>query len=209
MLFDQAARTRGLIAIIRGVTPAEAEAVCGALVEAGVAAIEAPLNSPDPFRSIEIMAKRFGDVAAIGAGTVLNAGDAARVARAGGVFAVAPNTAPDVIAAALSAKLEPVPGFATPTEAFAAIAAGARHLKLFPAGAFGPAYLTALLAVTPSDARIYAVGAVGDDAIAAWLSAGAAGLGLGSSLYKPGDAPADIGARARRAVEIFDQHKKK
>lgn len=192
-----------LVAVLRGVRPAEAETIGAALVEAGVLSIEVPLNSPDPFESISALAKAFGAQAAIGAGTVLSADAARRVAGAGGVFAVAPNADPVVIKACLDMGLVPFPGFATPSEAFLAHAAGARHLKLFPADAFGPGYLKALGAVLPLDARVFAVGGVGPDDMAEWMRAGAAGFGLGSSLYRPGDDARTVSANARKAVRAL------
>lgn len=195
-----------LFGIIRGVAPDEAEAVAGALIEAGFRAIEVPLNSPDPFRSIDIMARAFGDVAAIGAGTVLTPDTARQVANASGVFSVSPNTDPGVIAAALREGLTPVPGFLTPSEAFAAIAAGAGRLKLFPADGLAPAYLKALKAVLPDGVDVYAVGGVNAGNISEWLQAGAAGFGLGSSVYKPGDTPPQVREKARLAIEAYKRN---
>lgn len=195
--------TTPLIAILRRVTPAEAEAVGAALIEAGILAIETPLNSPEPLRSIAVMASRFGDVAAIGAGTVLNAAQVAQIADAGATFVVSPNTDALVIRAALDRGLEPVPGVMTPSEAFAAIDAGASKLKLFPADSCGPDHLKALRAVLPSSVAVLAVGGVGAGEMKAWRAAGAAGFGLGASLYRPGDDAATVKARALDAVRAL------
>lgn len=195
--------TTPLIAILRRVTPAEAEAVGAALIEAGILAIETPLNSPEPLRSIAVMASRFGDVAAIGAGTVLNAAQVAQTADAGATFVVSPNTDALVIRAALDRGLEPVPGVMTPSEAFAAIDAGASKLKLFPADSCGPDHLKALRAVLPSSVAVFAVGGVGAGEMKAWRAAGAAGFGLGASLYRPGDDAATVKARALDAVRAL------
>ena len=178
-----------LIAIIRGVTPDEAEAIGDAIFEGGIRIIEVPLNSPDPLRSIEILAQRFGDRMLVGAGTVLSAQDVQRVKDAGGRIIVSPDTNTEVIAAAAEAGLISSPGYFTPSEAFAALRAGAHALKLFPAEAASPAVLKAQLAVIPKDVPVIAVGGVTPDNMQPWLEAGAAGFGLGSGLYKPGQSP--------------------
>ncbi|ANY19286.1 2-dehydro-3-deoxy-6-phosphogalactonate aldolase [Tsuneonella dongtanensis] len=204
---QQTLESMPVVAIIRGVRPDEAEGVAEAILGAGIGAIEVPLNSPDPFASIDKLASRFGDQAIIGAGTVLSADDVRRLADAGGRIAVAPNTDAAVIAACLSSGIEPMPGFVTPTEAFAAYAAGARWLKLFPAGTLGPAYLKAMKAVLPWDARVLAVGGVGAANLADWEGAGLAGFGIGTDIYAPGDSPDMVGAKARRlaaAVRAID-----
>lgn len=189
-----------LVAILRGITPAEAGDVGRALVDAGFALIEVPLNSPQPFDSIARLAAAVGDVAMIGAGTVTSAGDAARVAAAGGRLVVAPNCDAGVIGAAARAGLAAVPGVFTPSEAFAAIAAGAHALKLFPAEALAPAALKAMRAVLPPAMPVLVVGGITPATMAPWRSAGAAGFGLGSALYQPGQSAADVGARARAFV---------
>lgn len=194
----------GLVAILRGLTPGEAEAVGEALVKAGIRAIEVPLNSPEPAQSIRRLAARFGNAALIGAGTVLSPADVSAVAAAGGRFIVAPNTDPAVIAAARDAGLQSVPGVFTPTEAFAARAAGADALKLFPAELASPAGLAAMRAVLPADTAIFPVGGVRPEQFAAWRAAGAAGFGLGSALYRPGDSAAEVGARAAAMVAAFE-----
>lgn len=192
-----------LVAILRGVTPARVEGVAAALFEAGIRAIEVPLNSPDPFKSIEILAKRFGDRCLTGAGTVLDTANVDRVANAGGRLLVTPNTNPAVIARGVEKKMVVMPGFYTPSEAFAAIAAGARSLKLFPASTGGIAHLKALLAVLPKDVPVYAVGGVGAGNMREWRAAGAAGFGMGSDLFKPDFSDEEIAARARESVAAF------
>jgi 2-dehydro-3-deoxyphosphogalactonate aldolase len=189
-----------LVAILRGITPAEAPDVGRALVAAGFAIIEVPLNSPQPFDSIARLAEAVGDSALIGAGTVLGVDDVAQVAAAGGQLIVAPNCDPAVIGAAVAAGLAAVPGVFTPSEAFAAIAAGAHALKLFPAEALAPAALKAMRAVLPPAMPVLVVGGITPSTMAPWRAAGAAGFGLGSALYQPGLAAADVGARARAFV---------
>ncbi|HUP67204.1 MAG TPA: 2-dehydro-3-deoxy-6-phosphogalactonate aldolase [Sphingomicrobium sp.] len=186
-----------LVAIIRGVTPAEAEAIGEAMFEAGIRIIEVPLNSPDPLKSIEILASKLGERALIGGGTVLKVDDVAKVRASGGRLIVSPNTNPDVIAAAVSEGLVSMPGFFTPSEAFRAIEAGATALKLFPAEGAAPAILKAQLAVIPKQVPILIVGGVSPDNMRPWLEAGAAGFGLGSGLYKPGQSASDTAERAR------------
>jgi 2-dehydro-3-deoxyphosphogalactonate aldolase len=192
-----------LVAILRGVTPARIEGVATALFEAGLRAIEVPLNSPEPFKSIEVLAKTFGSRCLTGAGTVLEAGDVDRLADAGGTLLVTPNTDPAVIARGVQKKMVVMTGFYTPSEAFTAIKAGARILKLFPASTGGTAHLKALLAVLPKGLPVYAVGGVGAGNMTEWRQAGAAGFGLGSELFKPDFSDADIAARARKSVAAF------
>jgi 2-dehydro-3-deoxyphosphogalactonate aldolase len=192
-----------LVAILRGVTPDRIEGVADALFTAGIRAIEVPLNSPDPFKSIEVLAKAFGDRCLCGAGTVLNPDDVDRVADAGGTLLVTPNTDPAVIAQGVKKGLTVMPGFFTPSEGFAAIAAGAMTLKLFPASTGGTRHLQAMLAVLPKSVPVYAVGGVGAGNMSEWRKAGAAGFGLGSELFKPDFSDADIGARAQKAVAAF------
>jgi 2-dehydro-3-deoxyphosphogalactonate aldolase len=189
-----------LVAIIRGVTPDEAEAVGDALFEAGIRIVEVPLNSPEPLKSIERLAKRLGERALVGAGTVLETGQVADVQAAGGQLVVSPNTNPDVIAAAAAAGMVSCPGFFTPSEAFAAIHAGAHALKLFPAEAATPAVVKAQRAVLPRDIPILVVGSVRPESMGDWLDAGANGFGLGSGVYKPGDTPAQVLDKARAFV---------
>ena len=189
-----------LVAIIRGVTPGEAEAIGRAVYDAGVRIIEVPLNSPDPLDSIARLAKNFGDDALVGAGTVLDPADVPRVQDAGGRIIVSPDTNVDVIKAAAAAGMVASPGFFTPSEAFAAIRAGATALKLFPAEAGNPAMLKAQLAVIPKDVPILVVGGVKPNSMRPWLDAGASGFGLGGGLYKPGQSAAETLEKARAYV---------
>ena len=189
-----------LVAILRGVTPAEAEAIGDAIFEAGIRIIEVPLNSPDPLASIVRLAKKFGDRALVGAGTVLKAEDVARVRDAGGQLIVSPDTNPEIIAATASAGLISSPGYFTPSEAFTAIRAGATALKLFPAEAASPAVLKAQLAVIPRDVPVLAVGGIKPDNMRPWLDVGASGFGLGGGLYQPGQTPAETLEKARAYV---------
>lgn len=192
-----------LVAILRGVTPERIEGVANALFDAGIRAIEVPLNSPEPFKSIEILAKAFGGRCLTGAGTVLTPQDVDRVTDAGGKLLVTPNTDPAVIARGVEKGLTVMPGFFTPSEGFAAIAAGARFLKLFPASTGGTDHLKAVLAVLPKEVPVYAVGGVGAANMAEWRKAGAAGFGLGSDLFKPDFSDAEISARAAKCVAAF------
>ena len=178
-----------LVAIIRGVTPADAEATANAIFEGGIRIIEVPLNSPQPFDSIQVIANALGDRALVGAGTVLDTDDVRRVQDVGGRLIVAPNMNEDVIRATVDAGMVSSPGVFTPTEAFAAIQAGAHALKLFPAEAASPAVLKAQKAVLPKDIPLIAVGGVRVDNVREWLDAGTDGFGLGSGLYKPGQDP--------------------
>jgi 2-dehydro-3-deoxyphosphogalactonate aldolase len=189
-----------LIAIIRGVTPADAEAIGDAIQEGGIRIIEVPLNSPDPLKSIELLARKFGDSMLVGAGTVLSVGEVEEVRAAGGRIVVSPNTNVDVVAATARAGMVSSPGFFTPSEAFAAIGAGATGLKLFPAEGASPAMLKAQLAVIPKEVPVMAVGGIKPDNMQPWLKAGAAGFGLGGGLYQPGQSPADTLAKARAYV---------
>ena len=198
--FDAAFARCPLIAILRGVKPDEVEAIGEALVEAGFTLIEVPLNSPDPLDSIGRLAGRLKGRAVIGAGTVLTTADVAAVADAGGTMIISPNTNVDVVAAAAGAGLVSLPGFATPSEAFAALAAGATALKLFPAEAASPAVLKALGAVVPAGTRLLPVGGIAPDNMAPWTAAGAAGFGLGSALYRPGVTAGEVGERARAFI---------
>jgi 2-dehydro-3-deoxyphosphogalactonate aldolase len=189
-----------LVAIIRGVTPAEAEAIGEAIYEAGIRIIEVPLNSPQPLESIGILARSLGDRALIGAGTVLAAEDVGRVRDAGGRIIVSPSTDGEVIEATAQADMISAPGFYTPSEAFQALKAGAHALKLFPAEAASPAVVKAMRAVLPRDVPLLVVGGVRPDNMRAYLEAGANGFGLGSGLYKPGQSPAQVGEQARAYV---------
>ena len=189
-----------LVGIIRGVTPDEAEDIGDAIYESGIRIIEVPLNSPAPLQSIELLAKKFGDDVLVGAGTVLDPSDVGQVWDAGGRIIVSPDTNIDVIAATASIGLVSSPGYFTPSEAFAAIRAGATALKLFPAEAASPAVLKAQLAVLPKGLPVLAVGGVTPDTMKPWLEAGAAGFGLGGGLYKPGQSAADTLDKAKAYV---------
>jgi 2-dehydro-3-deoxyphosphogalactonate aldolase len=186
-----------LVAILRGVQPQEVEAIGEALVAEGIAIIEVPLNSPEPIESIRRLAARCGAQALVGAGTVLDPADCARIAAAGGRLVVTPHADPEVVRAAKAAGMFAVPGFFTPAEAFALLKAGADGLKLFPAEAASPAVLKALLAVLPKGTAILPVGGIEAGNMAAWRAAGAAGFGIGSAIYRPGDDAARVAAKAR------------
>jgi 2-dehydro-3-deoxyphosphogalactonate aldolase len=190
-----------LVAILRGVGPDRILDVGRVLFDAGIRAIEVPLNSPDPFESIARLAVRYGETCLCGAGTVLAAEDVDRVRDAGGKLIVSPNTDSAVIARARRHRMVAMPGFATATEAFAALAAGATHLKLFPAASYGPGHVKALKAVLPKSVPVFAVGGIGADEIAEWSVAGASGFGFGSELYKPEYTLDEIAERARRLVD--------
>lgn len=192
-----------LIAILRGVTPGEVEGIAGALIEAGIAIIEVPLNSPDPLASIERAARRFGGDALIGAGTVLSVSDVRAVKEAGGQIIVSPNTDIEVIAASVDAGLVSAPGYFTPSEGFAALKAGAHALKLFPAEAATPAVVKAQRAVLPKNVPLLVVGGVSATTMQPWIDAGASGFGLGSGIYKPGQTPAEVAAQARAYIEAL------
>jgi 2-dehydro-3-deoxyphosphogalactonate aldolase len=189
-----------LVAILRGVTPGEAEAIGAALFDAGIRIIEVPLNSPDPLASIRRLADSLGDRALVGAGTVLDPGQVAEVQSAGGRLVVSPNTNPAVIRAAVAAGMVSSPGYFTPSEAFAAIDAGAHALKLFPAEAASPAVVRAQKAVLPKDIPLVVVGGIRPDTMQPWREAGADGFGLGSGLYTPGQSVDETAARARAYV---------
>jgi 2-dehydro-3-deoxyphosphogalactonate aldolase len=194
-----------LVAIVRGVTPDEAEAIGEAIYEGGIRIVEVPLNSPDPLKSIERLAARFGDRMLVGAGTVLDAADVKRVRDVAGRIIVSPDTNIEVIAAAAEAGLVASPGYFTPSEAFAAIRAGATSLKLFPAEGAAPAVLKAQLAVIPKHVPVLAVGGITPDNMRPWLDAGAAGFGLGGGLYKPGQTAAETLEKARAYVAGLGQ----
>jgi 2-dehydro-3-deoxyphosphogalactonate aldolase len=194
-----------LIAIIRGVRPDEVEDIAAALIDSGIRIIEVPLNSPDPLESIAKLARRFGDEALIGAGTVLSPADVERVVAAGGRIVVSPGFDPDVVTATVAAGLVSAPGYFTPTEAFAAIGAGAHVLKLFPGEAAPPAVVKAQRAVLPREIPLVVVGGVTPEKVADYRSAGADGFGIGGAIYRPGQTASEVAKRARAFVDAFGQ----
>jgi 2-dehydro-3-deoxyphosphogalactonate aldolase len=195
---------RSLVAILRGIRPDEAEAIAGTLIESGFELIEVPLNSPDPFVSIERLCKRFGRDCHIGAGTVLTLADCARVADLGGRLMVSPNVDADVLAMAQARQLVTMPGVFSPTEALLALRCGASALKFFPASVLGPSGIAAQLAVLPGETVVGAVGGVSDKNLAAYRAAGVRAFGLGSSLYRPGMTAAEVRVTALASVQAFD-----
>ncbi len=200
MTFEDALKACNLVAILRGIKPEEAEAVGEALIEAGWRIIEVPLNSPEPLKSIELLQKRFGDQALIGAGTVLTPAQVADVAATGAKVIISPNANVEVIKASRARDMVSLPGVATPTEAFAAIEAGATGIKAFPAEAIPPYVIKAWKAVLPKHIPVLAVGGVTPDNMTEFLQAGAAGFGIGSSIYKPGMDVASIAEKARQFI---------
>jgi 2-dehydro-3-deoxyphosphogalactonate aldolase len=189
-----------LVAVLRGIQPSEVDAIGTALIDAGITILEVPLNSPEPYAAITRLAALAGTRALVGAGTVLDTESVARVAAAGGRLIVSPATDPAVIAATLAMDMVSMPGFFTPSEAFAAIAAGAHALKFFPAEAGSPAVIKALKAVLPRAIPVLAVGGMTPEGLAAWAAAGADGFGLGSGLYRPGTTAEAAAAVAARFV---------
>ena len=198
--FDAAFRSCPIIAILRGLKPDEAEPVADALIAAGIGLIEVPMNSPQPLESLRRMAARFGDLALFGAGTVLEPDDVARVADSGGAMIVAPNMDARVIEASVRRGLVSLPGVMTPSEAFAALKFGAHALKLFPGEIVTPPVVKALRAVLPGATRVLVVGGVNSGNMRAFLDAGADGFGVGGALYRPGDLPDQVAAKARALV---------
>jgi len=200
--FQEAMRALPLVAILRGLKPTEALDIGVVLVEAGFRIIEVPLNSPQPLESIAILRQQFPQ-ALVGAGTVLTAQEARDVAAAGGELIVAPNFSREVVVETVRLGMVSLPGIMTPTEAFAALGAGAHGLKLFPAELASPAVVKAMLAVLPKGTPLVPVGGIGANNLQGWHAAGAAGFGLGSSLYKPGDDAAAVRAKAAAIVAAW------
>ncbi len=208
MNFETAINRCGIIAILRGISTAEVEAIGEVLVAAGITIAEIPLNSPDPFTSIKKMAEAFKGRLVVGAGTVLSIPDVNLLKAHGGEICVSPDCNEAVIAHARALGLEPLPGVFTPTEAFAAIRAGATHLKLFPAEAASPATVKAWRAVLPAHVRVYAVGGVTPLNMQGWADAGTAGFGIGSNIYKPGHASPQVSKAATEFVSAWKGLKK-
>ena len=207
MKLEDALEACGIVAILRGVTPSEVVAVSQALYDAGIRVVEVPLNSPEPFQSIEKIAMEFSGRMVVGAGTVLSVQDVNVLKAHGGQISVSPDCNEAVISRAVEVGLEPLPGVFTPTEAFAAIRAGAKHLKLFPAEVASPAVIKAWKAVLPKQVKIYAVGGVTPENMGDWLAAGASGFGIGSSLYKPGSNLAKVSESAHSLVSAWKRAK--
>lgn len=196
--------SRPLIAILRGLTPPEAVEIGRVLIDAGIDRIEVPLNSPDPLASIEALAGAYGDIAQIGAGTVLSVADVRSVAAVGGRLIVSPDCNPEVIGATKGIGLASYPGVMTPTECFAALRAGADGLKIFPASLIGPSGVKAIRAVLPPQTAVYAVGGAGPENFSDWIAAGATGFGIGTALYRPGSSADEVAARAAGIVAAYD-----
>jgi 2-dehydro-3-deoxyphosphogalactonate aldolase len=196
--------TRNIIAILRGITPEEAVAICETVLDAGITTIEIPLNSPQPLQSIALLAAKFGSSATIGAGTVLSAGQVRDVANAGGKIIVSPNFDADVVRETKALKLESWPGVLSPSECFAALQAGADGLKIFPCSVLGPAGVKAVRAVLPTQTRLYAVGGAGPENFATWFDAGVDGFGIGGALYKPGQTATAMREIAHGIVRAYD-----
>ena len=207
MRLEDALEACGIVAILRGVTPDEVVAVSQTLYDAGVRVVEVPLNSPEPFLSIEKLAKEFKDKMVVGAGTVLTVQDVNVLKAHGGQISVSPDCNEATISRAVELGMIPLPGVFTPTEAFTAIRAGANHLKLFPAEVASPQTIKAWKAVLPKHVKIYAVGGVTPENMGDWLAAGASGFGIGSSLYKQGMSMANISESAHSLVSAWKRAK--
>ncbi len=203
MKLNDALEACGIIAILRGISPGEVVPVSQALYDQGIRIVEVPLNSPEPFNSIAQLSKAFAGKMAVGAGTVLSEQDVNLVKEHGGQISVSPDCNPETIARAVALGLDPLPGVFTPTEAFSAIRAGAKHLKLFPAEAASPQTIKAWKAVLPKHMKIHAVGGVTPINMIDWLAAGASGFGIGSSIYKPGMTLAQVSESAHTLVTAW------
>ena len=200
---DEAIAACPLVAILRGVKPDEAVAIGEVLVGAGFRMIEVPLNSPEPYDSIRRLVGRFGDVAMIGAGTVITEDDVRAVAATGARLVVSPCLDQSVVRTTLKLGMRVLPGVATPSELFAAVAAGARVVKLFPAELLTPVVVKSLRAVVPQTIRMFPVGGITPENLPAYLAAGADGAGVGSQLYAPGRSPADVAERAKAYIAAW------
>ena len=196
--------SRPLIAILRGVQPSEAVSIAGVILEAGIDKIEVPLNSPSPFHSIKAIAKKYGNQALIGAGTVLTVAQVKQVRAAGGQLVVSPNCDPNVIRATIAEGMQSWPGVFTPSEALTALKAGATGLKLFPGNMAGPNGLKAMRAILPIGTKVYAVGVTAPDNFSKWVEASANGFGLGTAIYKPGDTAEIVTIKAVAIVKAYD-----
>jgi 2-dehydro-3-deoxyphosphogalactonate aldolase len=194
-----------LVAILRGVTPDEADSIAAVIVEAGFGAIEVPLNSPDPLASVEIIARLFGDQVLVGAGTVLEAHEVDEVAKVGAKLVVAPNADRAVIERAARLGLVTLPGVATPTEAFTALRAGASGLKLFPGEAIPPEVVRAWRSILPKEIPLYPVGGITPERMGPYRRAGASGFGIGSALYKPGASVGEVARAAQAFVKAWNE----
>jgi 2-dehydro-3-deoxyphosphogalactonate aldolase len=195
---------RNIIAILRGITPDDAKAIGEALIETGITTIEIPLNSSRPLESIALLAKAFGSVATIGAGTVLNVQDVREIASAGGRIVVSPSFDAEVVQETKSLNMASWPGVLSPTECFAALKAGADGLKIFPCSVLGPSGVKAIRAVLPAETSVYAVGGAGPANFADWIAAGVNGFGIGTALYQPGYSVAQVRQAAVDTVRAYD-----
>jgi 2-dehydro-3-deoxyphosphogalactonate aldolase len=195
---------RNIIAILRGIAPEDAKAVGEALIETGITTIEIPLNSPRPLESIALLAKAFGSVATIGAGTVLSVQDVRQIASAGGRIVVSPSFDAEVVQETKSLNMASWPGVLSPTECFAALKAGADGLKIFPCSVLGPSGVKAIRAVLPPETSVYAVGGAGPTNFADWIAAGVNGFGSGTALYQPGHSVAQVRQAAVDIVRAYD-----
>lgn len=202
-MFSEALASFPLIAILRGIAPGDAVSVAGVLVDAGFKIIEVPLNSPDPFRSIESIQKRFGEQVLVGAGTVLTPAQARGVVDAGGGIIIAPNLNPGVAQVAAASDVAWCPGIFTVSEAFSALEQGAVGLKIFPAEAMPPAGIKAMRAVLPASTRLLPVGGIKPDNMDAYWQAGANGFGLGGALYQPADSPEKVAEAAKQFTDAL------